>query len=156
MPVRAFLDTSVLHPRHWRHELVKTVRRYSDKGVSQVELYWSPWVIGELYRNLAVARLREGSDEAQIHERANRMMEIMTEVVRAADPAAPYADIDELTDPDDRAVWWGAASVKAEFLVTLNSKHSPAAGVWTTPEGGTIRFVLPQQFLDHLETVFDP
>ncbi len=100
-----------------------------------MQFYWSPWVIGELYRNLTEICLQRGWSHDQIHSSANRMMELLTTYLRVSEVAPPYADIPGLQDRDDVPVWWAAAHCRADYLLTDDTTHSPKSAPQVSERG---------------------
>ena len=125
---RVLCDTNVLVPWTTRHHLITA----TQEGL--LVPYWSPWIIGELYRVLTwlwVERKGGGrQQQAQCSESSKKLMELLIPLFRVVDPKPPW-DIPwpSLMDPWDQPIWAAAKAAKVKYVVSDNTADFPPADV---------------------------
>jgi predicted nucleic acid-binding protein len=115
-------------------------RRYliAAAALRQYDGYWSSWIIAEFVRKrtewVADRAAREKCNHVELRRRlrnsrqvVNRLVDELSSILLSVDYRnARAADLDWLTDPDDRPVMLTAISAKANVLVTDNTADFPA------------------------------
>lgn len=143
--IRALLDTSVLVPPKTRKKLVNA----ADEGLFVA--YWSPAIIGELYRVLTVQFLEKGFTEEKISVLSKKMMAILTSVFEIADPKPPFPPgwLDE-GDVDDIPMWAAAKLIDADFVVSNNTNDFPPRDAQGRAIYEGIEYIKPVDFLQRI------
>jgi len=106
--------------------------------------YWSPWIIGELYRTLTHDRIKKGHDYQRISRESKSMMRWMSPYWMTADPKPPYPHPwPNPRDKDDLPLFDAAKSVKVEYVVSHNADDFPP-----NHEFDGVNFVRPSAFFN--------
>jgi putative PIN family toxin of toxin-antitoxin system len=120
---RCIVDTSTLYGPTNRRAIVAAANEH------RIEAYWSPPIIGELYRVLTVRWIqRSGADFmslAKLSASSKRMMTILTDVFGIVNPKPPYVAWDGPRDPDDNHLYCAATACSADFVVSENTTDFP-------------------------------
>jgi len=94
----------------------------------RITVFWSPWVIGELYRTLTWDWIKHGrGSESECSASSKRMMRVMLLYFRTVDPEPPF-DVAACPDPDDMPIWKAAVQLQAHYLVSNNTNDFPPRG----------------------------
>ena len=141
--IKAVCDTSVLVPPSSRRRLVQAAR----EGLFVP--YWSPWIIGELYRVLMWQWFEDKrGDYALCAKLSNTMMEQMSAYFLVADPKPPFDQgWPNFQDINDTPIWSLAKMIGANFVVSNNTRHFPPEDNGKCIYEG-IEYVTARQFLD--------
>lgn len=118
---RVLCDTSVLIPPRSRKILVGAAAN------GFIRPYWSPWILAEFHRVLTWNWMKnEKGSESNCSIQSKKMMRIMLPYFRSVDPRPPYDDgQDVISDPDDLPVWAAAKKLRADYLISNNTKDFP-------------------------------
>lgn len=135
---KAVIDTNVLFG-------YKDRNHFWQAAVEKLYIpYWSPWIIGELYRTLTYDRMKKGHDYHLVSNESKGLMRLMSPFWTTSDPKPPYPQSwPNLKDPDDLPLFDAAKAVDADYIVSYNADDFPPTHTF-----GGIRFASPTQFLD--------
>lgn len=143
----AVLDTSVLVSNKNREHLVTAAL---EKLYTPI---WSPWIVAELHRVMTWNWIRNKGlkEKEQCSRRYKDMMSILMGVFRCVDPKPPWDRAwPQMIDEDDLPIWSTAIHVKAQYIVSENTRDFPPADsndrhIW---EG--IEYIVVSEFLNRI------
>ena len=118
--IKALCDTSVLVPSGIRKKLVMS----AELGLFTP--YWSPWIIGELYRVLTYQLMDYQYSKQTISQLSKKMMLLMTPFFDVIDlkPPLPKGWLGKV-DPDDIPIWAAAKLEEVNYVVSNNTRDFP-------------------------------
>lgn len=144
--VRAVCDTSVLVPARTRRHLVRAAAE------ALFVPYWSPWIIGELYRVLTWHWLERQPifDDAN-WDRCSRtsktMMAILAPLFVVVDPKPPWPPMwPDAPDPDDHPIWAAVQASRARYVVSNNLHDFPPADSQGHHLWEGVEYITPPEF----------
>lgn len=140
---KAVLDTSVLFPFGSRSRLLRAARERLFVA------YWSPWIIGELYRRLTWEWCkRRPEDRRGCSQSSKKLMRLLSEVFYVVDPKPPLpAGWPNFKDVDDHPIWAAAKCAEADFVVCNNTRDYPPKDTEGRHRYEGIEYVTDQEFL---------
>ncbi|WP_123042539.1 PIN domain-containing protein [Cohnella candidum] len=113
--------------------------------------YWSPAIIGELYRVLTIRQteihmgkggLLDAAFKRQLSQQSKQMMLIISTLFEIADPKPPYpSSWLHNVDPDDIPIWAAAKLVGADYVVSCNHTDFPPGRKYKG-----IEYIMPAEF----------
>jgi len=146
----AVVDTSALVSASTRRRLILAAQENLCK------LYWSPWIIAELTRVLTVHWIeRHGTSKQSLitmSKASKTMMTWLTTFFDIADPKPPWEKAwPALSDADDLPIYTTASRIKANFVVSENTRDFPPLDKLGRHIWNGIEYIHPQEFLARLE-----
>ena len=120
--------------------------------------FWSPWIIGELYRVLTWIWAKDHGCTAESQRTCSRasktMMQLMVPVFTVVDPKPPW-DTDAWPslasqDPDDYPLWAAARTARAVFVVSNNTGDFPPIEAEGRHMWNGVEYVKPAVFFANI------